>query len=234
MGECLFARRGAIHTAPIVFQSAFADNTWKEIILACQKNRVPATWMVGDQKSMTINGTKYQIDIIGKNHDDYADGSGKAPLTLQLHDCYGSSWGLNDSDDNKTSWESSEMRTTNMPLVLSKMPAEVRTAIKEVNKLTSAGNMSKTIKTTADKLFLLSEIEVFGKRTSSFAGEGTQYEYYKTQSRALKYQGDVARSWWTRSPISTNSISFCLVSATGEATVGFSGSFNHTAPAFCF
>ena len=70
------------------YEANFADNTWAQIIKACQKKIIPTTWKVGDQKAMTINGISYQIDIIGKNHDDYSDGSGKAPLTFQMHDCY--------------------------------------------------------------------------------------------------------------------------------------------------
>lgn len=88
MGHCLFLRKGEVHTAPVTYKANFADNTWEQIIDACHKNKVPATWVVGSQKAMTINGTAYAIDIIGKGHDDYADGSGKAPLTFQLHDCY--------------------------------------------------------------------------------------------------------------------------------------------------
>ena len=70
------------------YDPVFANNTWEQIIAACHNNEVPDTWKVADQKPMTIDGSDYLIDIIGKNHDDYADGSGKAPMTFQLHDCY--------------------------------------------------------------------------------------------------------------------------------------------------
>lgn len=66
----------------------FAGWSWAQIIAACQSKQIPQEWKVHDWKNMTINGAEYRIDIIGMNHDDYADGSGKAPLTLQLHDCY--------------------------------------------------------------------------------------------------------------------------------------------------
>ena len=57
---------------------------------------------------MFINGTEYQIDIIGKGHDDYADGSGKAPLTFQLHDCYGELKNMNSSNTNVGGWTNCE------------------------------------------------------------------------------------------------------------------------------
>ena len=54
------------------------------------------------------------------------------------------------------------------------MPTEVQNGIREVNQMTSAGSQSATINTTADKLFLLSEIEIFGSVSYSKSGEGTQ------------------------------------------------------------
>ena len=52
------------------YDPVFVKNTWAQIIDACHKNKVPATWVVDNQKTMTINGAAYAIDIIGKNHDD--------------------------------------------------------------------------------------------------------------------------------------------------------------------
>ena len=81
------ALMAATQTPPLVLDPVFANNDWAAIIAACQRKQVPETWTVGDQKEMTI-GQSYMIDIIGKDHDTYADGSGTAPLTLQMHDCY--------------------------------------------------------------------------------------------------------------------------------------------------
>ena len=154
----------------------FADNDWISIIEACHSGSVPSTWVVGNSKTMTINGTDYQIDIIGKNHDTYTAG-GTAPLTFQLHDCYGETKNMNSSNTNSGGWTSCAMRRTHLPAILSKMPTEVQNGIREVNKLTSAGSRSNTINTTADKLFLLSEIEIFGSVSYSKSGEGTQCDY---------------------------------------------------------
>lgn len=158
------------------YDPVFANNTWAKIIKACQNKEVPETWTVGSQKAMTINGTDFVIDIIGKEHDDYADGSGKAPLTFQLHDCYGETKNMNSSNTNSGGWTSCAMRSTHLPAILARMPTEVQNGIREVNKLTSAGSQSATINTTADKLFLLSEIEIFGSVRYSKSGEGTQYD----------------------------------------------------------
>lgn len=218
--------------APVTYQANFADNTWAQIIDACHKNKVPATWVVGNQKTMTINGTAYIIDIIGKNHDDYADGSGKAPLTFQLHDCYGEQKNMNSSNTNVGGWTSCAMRQTHLPAILALMPTEVQNGIREVNKLTSAGNESTTINTTADKLFLLSEIEIFGSVSHSKSGEGTQYDYYKAGNSNVKKLNGSANYWWERSPSTYKN--FCDVSANGYADKSVTSYAFGVAFAFCF
>ena len=220
--------------APVTYHANFADNTWAQIIDACHKNKVPATWAVGNQKTMTINGTAYVIDIIGKNHDDYADGSGKAPLTFQLHDCYGETKNMNSSNTNSGGWTSCAMRSTHLLAILALMPTEVQNGIREVNKMTSAGSQSATINTTADKLFLLSEIEIFGSVTYSMSGEGTQYDYYKAgNSKVKKYSGG-KYDWWGRSPHGSNSTGFCAVRSNGYASYGNARSAIGVPFAFCF
>lgn len=211
----------------------FADNDWSAIIAACHSGSVPSTWVVGNSKTMTINGTSYQIDIIGKNHDTYASG-GKAPLTFQLHDCYADTKAMNSSNTNSGGWTSCAMRSTHLPAILALMPTEVRSGIREVNKLTSAGSQSATINTTADKLFLLSEVEVFGSTSYSAAGEGTQYDYYKAGNSKVKNRNGSAASWWERSPYASYSTRFCLVNGNGGANYITASDARCVAFGFCF
>ena len=220
--------------APVTYNANFADNDWATIIKACHKNQVPETWVVGNQKTMTINGTAYTIDIIGKKHDDYADGSGKAPLTFQLHDCYADKKQMNSSNTNSGGWTSCAMRSTHLPAILALMPTEVQNGIREVNKLTSAGSQSATINTTADKLFLLSEIEVFGDTRHSYAGEGKRYEYYAAGNSTIKKVNGSASNWWERSPYSGEAVLFCTVDPNGAST-GAGASYSFGVPfGFCF
>lgn len=234
MGHCLFMRKGEVHTAPVTYKANFADNDWAKIIDARHKNRVPDTWLVGNSKIMLINGTEYQVDIIGKGHDDYADGSGKAPLTFQLHDCYADRKMMNGGSTNSGGWTSCSMRQTDLPAILALMPTEVQNGIREVNKLASAGSKSSTINTTADKLFLLSEIEIFGNITYSASGEGTQYAYYKAGNSKVKNYNGSANYWWQRSPRIGNYSSFCAVSNSGLADYISANDVYCVAFAFCF
>ena len=213
------------------YDPVFANNTWEQIIAACHNNEVPDTWKVADHKPMTIGGVDYQIDIIGKKHDDYSDGSGKSPLTFQLHDCYELKKAMHNTTTNSKGWSRCDMRETNLPIILKQMPTEVQSGIREVNKLTSE---SRTIVTTADKLFLLSEIEIFGSDENSGKGEGTQYNYYKAGNSKVKNYIDSAIEWWERSPYNGNTRVYCCVNYKG-ASISRSANVVSGVPfAFCF
>lgn len=214
----------------------FSANTWEQIVYACRNNVVPDTWAVGNQKSMKIGSADYLIDIIGKNHDSFADGSGKAPLTFLMHGTLAEPHAMNDgSDSNNGGWTNSSMRTTHLPAILKTMPPEVQAGIKEVNKLTSAGSASSTINTTADKLFLLAESEILGYASSSFSGEGSQYAYFANGNSPEKFSPDgTRRSWWLRSPYASNRTHFVSAWMKNSFGASVASTLNYVAVAFCF
>lgn len=233
-GRTLIGGTGYDITFKPSYDPVFANNTWEQIIAACHNNEVPDTWKVADQKPMTIGGSGYLIDIIGKNHDDYSDGSGKAPLTFQLHDCYADTKQMNSSDTSRSGWTSCAMRQTHLPAILALMPIEVQNGIREVNKKTMLSSSIRP-KTTADKLFLLSEIEIFGSVTYSYKGEGTQYDYYKADNNnKKKTRNGIGDSWWERSPDNSDSEKFCLAGLNGIADADFASEEGSVAFAFCF
>ena len=216
----------------IELADAFAANSWETIIAACQSGNVPDSWAVGDSKPMAINGTNYQIDIIGKNHDVYTDGSGTAPLTFQLHDCYIEAKQMYYVNLSGLGWKNTDMRLTYLPAILALMPAEVKNGIHAVNKKTSEGGNSTTIETVSDTLFLLSEVEVFGTNHSSVPGEGIQYDYYKAGNPKIKKREGVDEFWWERSSASGGM--FCRVRDNGQAGASNASSSLGVSFAFCF
>lgn len=216
------------------YDPVFANNSWEEIILACQTDDIPETWAIGDQKTMTINGTDYAIDIIGKDHDEYSDGTGKAPLTFQLHECYTSKYAMNSTGSNSGGWSASRMRQTVLPSIMSLMPAEVQSGIREVAKLTCTGPASSPVESASDKLFLLSEIEVFGEVIRSSAGEGSQYSYYANGGQTIKSINGTACDWFLRSPRAQSDNNFCAVTYGGEAKYLQAHGSDGVSFAFCF
>lgn len=216
------------------FDPVFANNTWAQIIKACQMNEVPATWKVKDQKAMSIGGTSYMIDIIGKNHDVFSDGSGTSPLTFQLHDCYKTVYSMNATSTNEGGYDSSMIHTTYLPTIKALMPTEVQAAIKPVNKSSSEGSKSTKVETISCDLFLLSVVEVFGKNNISASGEGSQYAYYTDGGSKLKYRANAAAHWWLRSPHVGSSTAFGVVFNDGTLTAGGAQGSYGISFAFCF
>lgn len=226
--------KGITEPVPFTVPANFADATWAEVIEACERNRVPDTWTVGDQKSMTINGTSYTIDIIGKNHDTYAAG-GTAPLTFQMHDCYGTNYAYDSSGNSE--WAYCSMRVSSLPAILALMPAEVQAGIKKVNKRTCQESTSTVLLELAEDLFLLSEIELFGKVVFSPASafpEGSQYAYYAAGNSKVKTCKGTATYWWQRSPTKSYSSQACRVGTGGNAGTSSTTVASGVAFAFCF
>jgi len=101
----------------------------------------------------------------------------------------------------------------------------IQNAIKSVNKEYCYVYDSATITYTSDKLFLLSEAEVFGVKTKAAALEGTQYEYWANnndKTARIKYLGEggtTANHWWLRSLVSSSSSGFCFVTANGNIDI---------------
>ena len=184
---------------------------------------------IGNQITISLNGTNYVFDVIGFNHDDLTSAAsygsitatGKAGITFQMHDLFATAYLMNSNNTNSGGWKSSAMRTSTMPLMKGYMPTAWQTAIKPVNKASGLGSgFSSGTETVSDSCFLLAEIEVFGSTTNSVSGEGTQYAYYKAGNSKVKVNNaeNYAYHWWERSPHSGNSNNFCIVDRYGNAT----------------
>lgn len=129
-------------------------------------------------------------------------------------------------------WKNTDMRLAYLPAILALMPAEVQNGIRAVNKKTSEGGNSTTIEIVSDTLFLLSEVEIFGTASSSVAGEGSQYDYYKAGNPKIKKREGVDEFWWERSSASGGM--FCRVRANGQAGASNASSSLGVSFAFCF
>lgn len=202
----------------------FADNDWETIAYASEHGQIPDTWLVGDTKDFTLTGGEtLTAQIVGFDHDDLSDGSGKAGITFGLQNLMASTRQMNSSNTNAGGFTGSDMYDWLQSTLLNSLPSDLRAVIKSVNKKTSAGNGSSTINTNAMKIFLFSEIEIFGSVTYSKPGEGEQYSRFATASSRIKRlsngSGSASR-WWERSPYGNDSIGFnyfCSVDSSGNA-----------------
>ena len=197
----------------------FANDSWGTIKAVSEMGTASQHYSVGDEKTVSINGTNYTLVVMDFAHDDLTDGSGKAGMTIGLKNCLTTTHAMNSSNTNAGGWESCEMRSWLQSTVLGWLPEDLQAVIKKVNKKATAGSQSSTITTSVDNLFLLAEIEIFGSTSYGSANEGTQYSYFTTTSRRVKKSGDSgsATTWWGRSPGVGNSTYFCRVYSDGSA-----------------
>ena len=227
---------GIVYVYPFVVGATLEATTWDNIAAVSKFGQAPNYWKVGDKKNITVNGVTYAAQIIGFDHDTLttADGSRtKAGITFQLVDCLKTTYSMNGSNTNVNGWRGSTMRTSTMATLLNQLSSDLKSVLKFVNKVTSVGNNSSGLETTSDKLFLLSEIEVFGATQYSYAGEGKQYEYYTAGNSTIKKVNGSARYWWERSPYSGNTNTFCAVSGNGVANSDYASNSCGVSFGFC-
>lgn len=219
------------------YSEVLAENTWAQIAQAvADKDPILDVWQVGDTKDEVIAGETLTFAIMGKNMDDLADGSGKAGLTFGMTQLMASKRKMNSSNTNSGSFAGSAMYSWLSGTIYPKLPAELKDAIKAVNKKTSSGSGSSVIRTDAMYLWLFSEIEIFGKTTYSYAGEGTQYPYFATTAERIKRLSNgagAASHWWERSPDTYYSIGFCRVTTSGAANVYYADASIGVCFGFC-
>ena len=211
---------GIVYVYPFVVGATLKATTWDNIATVSKFGQAANYWKVGDKKNITVNGVTYQAQIIGFDHDTLtsADGSRtKAGITFQLVDCMDTTYPMNSSNTNVNGWRGSAMRTSTMATLLNQLSTDLKNVLKFVNKVSSVGNSSSGLETTSDKLFLLSEIEIFGSTQYSYPGEGKQYEYYAAGNSTIKKVNGSANRWWERSPGSGNTAGFCNVGSNGNA-----------------
>ena len=182
------------------------------------------------------NGKTLEYRIVGINHDDLADGSGKAGMTFEATNTALGAQRMNATQTNAGGWEQSELRgRLNSGDLWSLLPSELQSKVKTVKKMTDnkGGGTAGTPSATADKVFLLSTTEVYGNLQS----DGAQYEYYKSKGvTTSSYSGASSSSYhWTRSVNPSTSTTFRNVNSHGDYNY-YNGATNPNCvfPAFSF
>ena len=181
--------------------------------------------MVGDYiKADLLTGEEVKIIVIGENHDVTPCGK-KTNFTFGVFGM--EMWfPMNLTNTNETGWENCLMRTKYLPRIFNLLPKCLQTAIVPVQKETSRGGGKSKITSTADRLFLFSEVELSGKPNYSYDGEGKQYEFFKDCTEKL------FKEWsFLRSPSRGHSYYFCYVYG---GDFNFNCASDHYAVAFGF
>ena len=147
---------------------------------------------------------------------------------------------MNSSNTNSGGYDGSARAPWNDTPMYNALPAWLKKMTKPF-KVTSGvgGGASSGLQTTAHKLALRAEKEVFGTMSYSFSDEAnalTQVDYYKTADNRKKKRGisGSVSYWWLRSSSSGSSSYFCGVASGGSANVDSASNARGLAPFGCF
>lgn len=217
-------------------QNAVAEDIAKNGESSKVYAKAKAAMDTGTTWSMKLTNDKTMTyRIIGINHDDLADGSGKAGLTFEItNDAMGKQC-MNATDTTAGGWEKSELRgRLNSGDLWSMLPSRLVGKIKAVKKMTGnkgGGSVGAPTPTT-DRIFLLSSTEIWGNLDS----DGFQYEYFKDMGVTKSNISGSRTSYhhWTRSLIQGYSTAFRFVDATGDWCPDRAADTCYVLPAFCF
>lgn len=213
-------------TAPAVV--SFSEATPEQIEAIASAGLANKYFSAGDKKDIELTtGEVITVVILGFNHDDLADGSGKAAISIGMENLLSTCYPMNDSDTTVGGWNLSDMRRDIMDTLLGQLPLSWQNIIKLVNKKSMEGNKLTDIIVSEDKLWLFSEVEVTGTTNDGYKDEGEQYQYWisvkdgSRSSQRVKYLSNgtgSANPWWLRSPSLDYAQSFRSFATAGEAT----------------
>ena len=217
-------------------QKAVAEDIAKNGTSSIAYAKAKAAMDAGTEFSTKLtNGKTMRYFIIGINHDDSADGSGKAGLTFEVTYAALGAQKMNATATNVGGWEKSDLRNRlNFGDLWSQVPTDLQAKIKSVKKLTDnqGGGKVGAPTVTTDKVFLLSSTEVWG----DIDGDGNQYEYYASKGvTTSNFTGaSVGNYRWTRSINPGGVQSFRYISSGGNVSSMGASDTVCVYPAFCF
>lgn len=155
--------------------------------------------------------------IVGINHDDLADGTGKAGLTFEaVNGAFGEQCVDSEMYDGNR-WTGTELRQRlNTGDLLSLLTNELAGQISAVTKFNydSIGQYSMT-----DKLFILNTYEVYGGSYEVDGAHSSQYEYYSGKGVSDSNQSEASLGFdrWMRTTYPPDSSKICYIRANGDS-----------------
>ena len=230
---CPYACHDAAVSETVYPKRPLSDYSWGEIATLSQSGMADKLFNVGDEKEFQLNdGPTIHARIIGFNHDQ-SDITLPLGITFETVETLDKDYQMNKKNTNDGGWAESYLRKMlNSDIYGEALPGDLREVIKPCTKLTfNDGELSETV----DRLFVLSEQEVFGRKTWSNGGEGKWYEYYRRENTDyFKCKQNGEGDWrWERSPCPSGATGFCGVGSGGGAyRSGASGAYG-VAFGFC-
>lgn len=151
----------------------FESLSWARIAEISENGLASSYFTVGDSRSIPVDGTNYIARIVGMNHDDLYDGTGKAGLSILFFTAPNETTNYKSSSYTNTLYSNSDARMK-IDGYLTKLPSDLQAVIKKISKKC---NNTSTIKTSPCTLWAPS-LEEIGGNVANTISIGTKYEYF--------------------------------------------------------
>lgn len=184
------------------YDPIFENNSWSKIAKASREGTASNIWSVGDVKDGYV--------IIGFDHDDLADGTGKAGITFASGAAVTTELGMGVWANGSTFYDNSIAYTV-LENRYENFKSDIKMYIKKVKKIVKKSLTGSDTKSIDVDLFLFSMKELFGS-TSDQYNEGIEYE-------GIESLTNIGLRYWTRTRMAiSGSSNVYIVLANGNQT----------------
>ena len=200
--------------------------SWAELKKMAQADTISQALSEGDLIPIRLaNGEENAIRV---THDQAGN------MFFVFENCLDKPFFMNRNATNAGGWAKSEMRAYLNGEIAKQLPDDLLKAIEPISIEQKMPN--EAYAKSRDKLFLLSEEQVFGKsRLNSIPEKGvSQLRIFEGSMECrVKIQDGKPFWWWLRSPCSGSAILFVYVASSGAVDWGIANFSGGVAPGFC-
>ena len=179
------------------------DMSWGEIAEISESGEAKNVFKVGDEIPVRLSGDnplQIILQVAGFDHDDRADGGGKAGITFISKEAFLAGAQYGEYTITQKHWPDTALRKT-VKAVRLLLPAELQAVIKDVYKL-YGWNTEDPVQSVVDDIFVPSASEL-GIALSSNRyvrmDEGGMYELFARATKVIRSYSGTAAQYWTRS-----------------------------------
>lgn len=210
-------------TLPFSPPATLNECTWAQIQVLLTLGVLGNYYNEGDTKTITLStGEELTMQLASIN-----DGTGDAGAYYPKNtadfvsvEVMQNSHRMNATATNLGGWNDSELRAYLNDLVYPTLPSDLKIFIVTKTHMRTEGNQSTTLISADDKLWLPTLFECYGEYSgaSESANYNKQYSIFDTRTKRIKTKRgeSTARWWWTSSPMTGTSSSFCLIDYYGN------------------
>ncbi|MBR7042363.1 MAG: hypothetical protein IKI04_02560, partial [Bacilli bacterium] len=225
---------------------SFKTDSWEEIAANVQSGNIDH-YYVGDTKQVDMGSLGvHTLRIANMSTPSACEGSDYSQtacgFVLEFADLIGTR-AMHSSATNVGGWPGTTMRTYVNSTIYDALPAALKNVISSTKVISGHGSTSGEANfTSADKLYLLSMVEVYGANYTYDSLQTTQtrqLDYYSqigvttsSYSGAIKKNGTTNTAWRLRSPRSNNTTYYDYISNAGARTNGSATTAYGVSPAF--